>query len=203
MTLKTKHSSAPTQCLMVNAAATHNSSQCTSARLSRTEPLYFPNTISLFYRQAPSCQTQTFQALLVFCLQMKSYLILQVMILTWRLPNYWEKYVTRNNTLTTVAFAPPVTTKFLSKEFQTLLPVPIPTRLKWVVKQKCYGDHFKTSNRRKSHGNSEPSNSSQLSVLLLSPKAALKRTPLFRTKGITRESLLLPGKIQDSCCLLT
>lgn len=58
MTLKTKHSSAPTQCLMVNAAAAHNSSQCTSACLSSTEALYFPNAISLFYRQALSCQTQ-------------------------------------------------------------------------------------------------------------------------------------------------
>lgn len=58
MTLKTKHSSAPTQCLMVNAAAAHNSSQCTSACPSWTEALYFPNAISLFYRQALSCQTQ-------------------------------------------------------------------------------------------------------------------------------------------------
>lgn len=166
MTLKTKHSSAAAQCLMVNAAAAHNSSQCTSARHSWTEALYFPNAISLFYRQAFSCQTQTFQILLLFCLEMKSYSILQVMILMLSLPNYRTKYISRNTASVAGASAPTVKMKIFGQRISNFLPWYNSNSLASSKLLKInYRGNLKTGKWRKSHGSLE---------LLPSPKRSIK-----------------------------
>lgn len=194
MTLKTKHSSAPAPCLMVNAAAAHNSLQCTSARPSWTEALYFPNAISLFYRQAFSCQTQTFQILLLFCLQMKSYSILLVMILMLSLPNYRTKCITRNTASVTVASAPTVEKKFLAKEFQASLLDTIPTHLLQVsCWKKITGAILKLVNGE-SHMAVQKQGMAQSFQNCFPPqKAALKYACLFITKTV----FCFQGKMQD------
>lgn len=76
--------------------------------------------------------------------------------------------------------------KFLAKEFQTLLPVTIPTH-----KKNITGTILKLIDGENHIGNSDTRNSTQLSVLLLFSIGSLKHTPLFRTKDTLRDRLLL------------
>lgn len=144
----------------------------------RNRGTVFPQRNFIVVQTSPFLPNSNVSNPAMFHLAIKSYSVLQVMILTRSLPDYWTKYTTRNKTSVTLAFAPTVMKRFLAKnkvKLCSLLQFQL-TCFKWAVEEKSYGDCFKTGKWRKSHGNAETRNSTWLPVLRLSTKGALKHT---------------------------